>query len=334
MYHYIRDEPPLRGSDLVGCHCWSHRTFTMRCLLSAVLLPLLLRPCTGADWCYQTQVSCPSHCKGPDQWKLVNKDCGESRQSPINIVTKKTVLDERLTPFRFTGYQTVFDSTMKNNGHSVQVNIPITATVSGGNLEETYKAVQFHLHWGNNGGPGSEHTIDGEQYPMELHIVHMKQRYDRLEDALKDPSGVAVLGFFYEESTSTNKKYNEFTHGLRSIQNTNGNTTLRKISLNQLILPEANMTNYYRYDGSLTTPGCTEAVVWTVFENPIPLDIQQLKSFNDLKFKDGSPMVGTFRPIQPRNGRVVYRSSGVAVIASVILILASISAALGLSRPN
>ncbi|XP_016103796.1 carbonic anhydrase 4-like [Sinocyclocheilus grahami] len=184
------------------------------------------------DWCYQTQVSCESHCKGPDRWIEVNADCGKNRQSPINIVTKKTKLDERLTPFKFTGYQTVFDSTMKNNGHSVQVSIPITATVSGGNLGETYKAVQFHLHWGTNGGPGSEHTVDGEQYPMEVR----------------------------------------------------------------------------------TTP--------------------YLRGFSTLKFHDGKPMVGTFRPVQPRNGRVVYRSSGAAVAASAVLILACISAALGLSRPH
>uniref|UniRef100_A0A672RE09 Carbonic anhydrase 4 n=1 Tax=Sinocyclocheilus grahami TaxID=75366 RepID=A0A672RE09_SINGR len=161
---------------------------------------------------------------------------------------------------------------------SVQVSIPITATVSGGNLGETYKAVQFHLHWGTNGGPGSEHTVDGEQYPITL--------------------------------------FN------------------KAISLNQLIPPEVNMTSYYRYDGSLTTPGCTEAVVWTVFENPIPLDREQLRAFSTLKFNDGNPMVGTFRPVQPRNRRVVYRSSGAAVAASAVLILASISAALGLSRPH
>uniref|UniRef100_A0A672RFN5 Carbonic anhydrase 4 n=1 Tax=Sinocyclocheilus grahami TaxID=75366 RepID=A0A672RFN5_SINGR len=139
----------------------------------------------------------------------------------------------------------------------IPVSIPITATVSGGNLGETYKAVQFHLHWGTNGGPGSEHTVDGEQYPITL---------------------------------------------------------FNKISLNQLIPPEVNMTSYYRYDGSLTTPGCTEAVVWTVFENPIPLDREQLRAFSTLKFNDGNPMVGTFRPVQPRNRRVVYRSSGNQVL--------------------
>ncbi|KTF96543.1 hypothetical protein cypCar_00039656 [Cyprinus carpio] len=250
--------------------------------VATVAVPPLSGRVTGSapqrkpDWCYQTQASCESPCNGPDLWSKVNAECGKNRQSPINIVTKKTKLDERLTPFKFTGYQTLFDSTMKNNGHSVKVSIPITATVSGGNLGETYKAV----------------------------------------------------------SSSANKKYDLFTQGLRSIQNTNGNTTLSKISLNQLILSEANMTNYYRYDGSLTTPGCTEAVVWTVFENPIPLDGEQLQAFSNLKFSDGKQMVGTFRPVQPRNGRVVYRSSGVAVVASAVLILVSISAALGLSRMN
>lgn len=50
----------------------------------------------------------------------------------------------------------------------VQVGVPHLSIISGGGLPNSYKAVQFHLHWGNNGGPGSEHTIDGEQYPMEV----------------------------------------------------------------------------------------------------------------------------------------------------------------------
>ena len=51
---------------------------------------------------------------------------------------------------------------------AVTVSVPHMATVSGGDLKTTYKAVQFHFHWGEDGGPGSEHTIDGEQYPMEV----------------------------------------------------------------------------------------------------------------------------------------------------------------------
>ncbi|XP_030648927.1 carbonic anhydrase 4a [Chanos chanos] len=307
----------------------------MQRLVLSFVLAALLNICTGADWCYQSQVTCGGHCKGPVFWNQVNTECGKSRQSPINIVTRKTVLDETLTPFRFNGYHTAFSSYIKNNGHSVQVNIPDNlATVSGGKLEGTYKAVQFHLHWGNNGGPGSEHTIDGEQYPMELHIVHMKEKYSSLTDALKDRTGVAVLGFFYEESSSTNRRYDDFVQALGKIQNTSMNTTLNSISLERLTLSPGNMTSYYRYEGSLTTPGCTESVVWTVFEHAIPLSRTQLKTFSSLRFHDGKPMVDTFRPIQPRNNRVVYRSGTAVVVASVGLLVASLFVTLGLSRPN
>ncbi|XP_073717294.1 carbonic anhydrase 4-like isoform X1 [Misgurnus anguillicaudatus] len=312
------------------CYCWSHRTLTMKCLISLYLLTSILHLSSSANWCYQTQVSCGGHCKGPELWKDVNRDCGNNRQSPINIVTKKTKLDERLTPLKFNGYETKFDSIIKNTGHSVQVDIPNTLTVSGGNLGDTYKAVQFHLHWGTKGGPGSEHTIDGEQYPMELHIVHIKQRYNKIEDALKDPSDIAVLGFFYEVSNSANKGYDQLIDALKKIQNTNGNMTLRKISLSQFILSEEKMTNYYRYDGSLTTPGCNEVVVWTVFENPIPISKEQLEKFSSLKFHDGKTMELTFRPVQSRNGRVVYRSSGQVVVASALLLFTSVTTAFSL----
>lgn len=56
-----------------------------------------------------------------------------------------------------------------------------------------------------------------------------------------------------------------------------GRTTLPAISLGQLIPAPQNLTNYYRYKGSLTTPGCTESVVWTVFENTIPLSRDQVR---------------------------------------------------------
>lgn len=55
------------------------------------------------------------------------------------------------------------------------------------------------------------------------------------------------------------------------------NTSLNSISLAQLIPSEQNLTTYYRYKGSLTTPGCTEAVIWTLFENPIPLSMDQVR---------------------------------------------------------
>lgn len=129
----------------------------------------------------------------PDKWSHANSDCEGKYQSPINVVTKKAVKDKGLTAFQFDNYQQIFRGTIKNNGHSgeplshyaiaarelpreffmrasvpVQVGVPHLSIISGGGLANSYKAVQFHLHWGKNGGPGSEHTIDGEQYPMEV----------------------------------------------------------------------------------------------------------------------------------------------------------------------
>ncbi|KAJ8342952.1 hypothetical protein SKAU_G00328800 [Synaphobranchus kaupii] len=308
----------------------------MHLLVLSALISSFLNINEGADWCYQSQDPCGSHCKGPDHWQdTENADkCAGSSQSPINIVTKRALLNDNLTPLQFKGYQDAFNSYIVNNGHSVKVDVSTRATVSGGNLLTVYKAVQFHLHWGKDGGPGSEHTVDGEQYPMEMHIVHMKQDYSSLPQALKDPTGVAVLGFFYEESPSSNRKYEPVINALKKIKQTGTNVTINIPSLNALLPPPKNMTNYFRYQGSLTTPGCTESVVWTVFEHPVPLSKGQLKAFSELKFKSGEPMVGTFRPVQPLNGRMVYRSASNVVLASAVLLTFSTSAAIGLSWSN
>uniref|UniRef100_A0A672G426 Carbonic anhydrase n=1 Tax=Salarias fasciatus TaxID=181472 RepID=A0A672G426_SALFA len=305
------------------CVCRQHISPTLLCL---------------SDWCYHSQFTCNHQCNVPEKWNLADQVCAGEFQSPINIVTRKTLKDERLTPLQFKNYQQTFSGTIENNGHSVVVQVPQNSTISGGGLPVTYKAVQFHLHWGKDGGPGSEHTVDGERYPMELHIVHMKSHYEDLPTALRDREGVAVLGFFYEKSNSANRKYDYIINALRKVKATStyrkGNTSLQPISLAQLIPSEQNMTSYYRYKGSLTTPGCAESVVWTVFENPIPLSLEQLQAFSELQFGDGKPMTENFRPVQPLNGRQVFRSGGAAVLASSALLLAATAAALGLSRPN
>ncbi|XP_068600822.1 carbonic anhydrase 4a [Brachionichthys hirsutus] len=307
----------------------------MQQLIRILLLAACWATCAGAgDWCYQSQFTCDRQCNVPEKWSQVNNNCAGKFQSPINVVTRKTLKDERLTPLRFENYQQIFRGAIRNNGHSVQVGVTHLSTVSGGGLPGTYKAVQFHLHWGDNGGPGSEHTVDGEQYPMELHIVHMKQQYTDLTTALSDSEGVAVLGFFYEMSNSANRRYDPIINALRSIKSTNGNISLPPVSLAQLIPTKQNLTSYYRYKGSLTTPGCTEAVIWTLFERPIPLSRDQLRAFSDLKFMDGKAMVGTFRPVQPLNGRQVFRSGGPVLLASSTFIMAAIVTALTLSQPN
>uniref|UniRef100_A0A3Q3X1T4 Carbonic anhydrase n=1 Tax=Mola mola TaxID=94237 RepID=A0A3Q3X1T4_MOLML len=270
------------------------------------------------NWCYQSQVTCNHTCSGPDEWGAVAQDCSGRAQSPVNIVTRRLLPDERLTPFHFTGYQETFHGRLANNGHSVQLDLPQSIRVKGGNLVAQYKALQLHLHWGKDGGPGSEHTIDGEQFPMEMHIVHIKEEYASLSQALKDSAGVAVLGFFFQVSKSANKKFDPFINALKHITRPTNSTLLTAVSLEMLTPPQKNMTKYFRYDGSLTTPNCTEAVVCCKKN----CDCAALAAFSQLQFPSGEAMVKTSRPVQPLNGRQVYYSGGhVALVSSAALIM-------------
>uniref|UniRef100_A0A3Q3WUK5 Carbonic anhydrase n=1 Tax=Mola mola TaxID=94237 RepID=A0A3Q3WUK5_MOLML len=199
----------------------------------------------------------------------------------------------------------------------VQLDLPQSIRVKGGNLVAQYKALQLHLHWGKDGGPGSEHTIDGEQFPMEMHIVHIKEEYASLSQALKDSAGVAVLGFFFQVSKSANKKFDPFINALKHITRPTNSTLLTAVSLEMLTPPQKNMTKYFRYDGSLTTPNCTEAVVCCKKNCDCAL-----AAFSQLQFPSGEAMVKTSRPVQPLNGRQVYYSGGhVALVSSAALIM-------------
>ena len=71
--------------------------------------------------------------------------------------------------------------------------------LSGGPLPGTrYTLVQTHWHWGPNDTLGSEHTIQGKKFPLEIHMVHFNDKYKDLEEASNHPDGVAVNAIMYE----------------------------------------------------------------------------------------------------------------------------------------
>ncbi|XP_077467739.1 carbonic anhydrase 4b [Stigmatopora argus] len=295
------------------------------------LLVSFLELASGQDWCYQSQVSCSDTCLGPDQWGRSFPECNGRSQSPVNIVTRKVLPDQRLAPFHFLGYRHAFHGNLSNNGHTVQLDLPAGMQIKGGNLSTAYTALQLHFHWGKDGGPGSEHTIDGELYPMEMHIVHIKEGYDSLSQAASDPEGLAVLAIFFQESNSANKKLEPLLKALKRIPRPSNKTIVHGISLQMFLPPHGHLRDYFRYHGSLTTPDCAQSVVWTVLENAVPLSRQQLSTFSQLRFSDGRPMANTFRAVQPLNGRRVYRSGGhvatspaPAVVLTLVFLLYSL----------
>ncbi|XP_037630424.1 carbonic anhydrase 4b [Sebastes umbrosus] len=303
-------------------------------LLAPVLFLFVssMRVVSGADWCYQSQVTCNYTCTGPEVWGVLSQHCGGRSQSPVNIVTRR-MLYKSLAPFDLIGYEEAFHGRLINSGHTVRLELPSSIRIGGGNLSAQHKAVQLHLHWGKEGGPGSEHTIDGEQFPMKMHIVHIKEEYKSLSQAVRDRTGVAVLGFFFEESKSANKRFDPLLNALKYIKRPSNSTTLRGVSLDMFTPDEENMTRYFRYDGSLTTPNCAEAVVWSLFESTVPLSRKQLTAFSQLQFSNRKQMMKTYRPVQPLNGRQVYYSGGhVSLVSTVLLIMSVVlSSALSLS---
>ncbi|MBN3316917.1 CAH4 anhydrase, partial [Atractosteus spatula] len=236
-------------------------------VLVILSLPTLAR--ASEEWCYHDETC------NDVVWaaKPIGK-CDGQRQSPIDIVTANVTKNTSLTKFSFTGYnnRTKF-RTIANIGHTVTLKLMEGVEIRGGGLSDTYVAQQFHLHWGNtSSGLGSEHTVDGRRYPMELHVVHLKKGYD-LHQAQNDPEGIAVLGFLIEATngTQTPESWRVLTSHLRNISEKDQSLDLSlRLSLNDL-LSGVDRSKYYRYKGSLTTPNCSEAVVWTVFQQPLRL---------------------------------------------------------------
>lgn len=271
---------------------------------------------------------------GPYSWKDNYESCGGQRQSPINVDTASVLYDPALTRLRLEGYDEVptgvtFETI--NNGHSATVNlVGSQMTMSGGNLPGVYDLVQFHFHWGTEDTQGSEHTINGNKYPAEVHLVHVSDKYTAVTDALKNADGLAVLGFMIEVGAVENEAFEELTDKLMDIKYKDETVELTPFAIRD-ILP-GDVDSYFRYPGSLTTPGCAEAVTWTLLEDKVYLSRRQIAKFRML-FVDEREVNNTselhhiennFRPTQPLYGRTITTSiftSGAVTATTGVLTL-------------
>ncbi|XP_051523799.1 carbonic anhydrase 4-like [Myxocyprinus asiaticus] len=293
--------------------------------LAAILCPTAHSSDSAVAWCYHEPA-----CNFTTWPKIVSDFCSGSKQSPIDIVTAKVQANSNLTSFNFTGFgdNTTFLA-ITNSGDSVVVKLDdSTMTVDGGNLPGMYNSVQFHLHWGNgSSAPGSEHTVDGKQFPMELHIVNVHSKYNgNVSSAIasNDTTGLAVLSFFIEgtNDTSNTKSWKTLTSYLSNVTNAGDTTTdiMNQITMDSL-LGNVDRTKYYRYQGSLTTPSCNEVVIWTVFKDTIKVSHELISLFSTtVYFKKTSlpvQITNNFRGVQSVNGRVVTSQVAGTVTSTV-----------------
>ena len=225
---------------------------------------------------------------GPANWGMLSAKfaaCGAGRsQSPVDIAnteigTEALEVKTDLMPgsLRIAHHEHVADGI--NNGHTIQINYEggDELTIGG----DSYDLVQYHFH------NESEHTVRGRHYPMEMHLVHKA-----------DSGKLAVIGVFIEEGTH-NPAFDPIWNNLPSQTGVETHYPHVDVDVDKL-LPASRAS--YRYDGSLTTPPCSEGVRWIVMTSPIQLSAAQIKAFTAIIHDNN-------RPTQPLNGRPVLTES-------------------------
>jgi len=222
-------------------------------------------------WVYKGSHGDPAH------WGALDpafEACAKGQtQSPIDI-SKTVKTDLPALTFAYASSM----PTLVNNGHTIQVNLPSGSSLKIG--DQSYELLQFHFH------TPSEETVAGKHAAMVAHFVHRNRAGE-----------LGVIGVLMEQGKKQNAAFaGIFEHLPRPGE---------KIMVDELTLDLAALLptdkHYYAYEGSLTTPPCSQGVHWMVLKTPVMMGAEQIKAFRRL-------FSANARPIQPLNGRIVKES--------------------------
>lgn len=214
---------------------------------------------------------------GPAQWGGLAPEyaaCSEGRsQSPVNLTG---MMEANLPAIKFS-YDAV-KLHIVNNGHTIKADY---GDGSGIKVEgHDYKLLQFHFH------SPSENRINGRSFPLEAHLVHADQ-----------DGNLAVIAVMFTQGQA-----NRVLDKIWKYMPVKANATMDVINLtvNAMNLLPADK-DYYAFEGSLTTPPCTEGVRWMVLKDPVTISAEQIREFQQTMHHDNN------RPVQPLYGRTVYK---------------------------
>ncbi len=214
---------------------------------------------------------------GPQHWgdmNAGNKVCSMGfQQSPIDLRAAIPASAGTIkVDYQPTGLHVV------NNGHTIQCNTDpgSSVTLDG----EKFRLLQFHFHH------PSEHVMDGRRFDMECHLVH-----------INDHGMLAVLGVFIEPGPGNKVLAPVWRH----MPNSKGENKVPSVHIDPVRLLPANR-QYFRYLGSLTTPPCSEKVIWSVFSQPVQASTAQVGKFAGLFDMNARALQGLHRRLLLKSG--------------------------------
>ncbi|KAM9325909.1 receptor-type tyrosine-protein phosphatase gamma [Gastrophryne carolinensis] len=255
---------------------------------------------------------------GPEHWVMANPDCAGLHQSPIDIVDYTASMKDEFRELYLVGFENESSNKtwMKNTGKTVAILLKDDYFISGAGLPGRFKAEKVEFHWGqSNASAGSEHSINGRRFPVEMQIFfYNPDDFDSFGAAIMEKRLIAAMSVFLQASQKNNPALDPIIHGLKGVVHHEKETFLDPFVLRDLL--PASLGSFYRYTGSLTTPPCSEIVEWVVFSRPVPISYHQLEAFYSIftteqqdHVKSVDYLRNNFRPKQRLNDRVVYKSA-------------------------
>lgn len=245
------------------------RLLDWRIVLAVACVTVSTGAAAQAHWGYEGK-------EGPRNWSKLAPAfalCGSGKnQSPINI---DRLIEADLPPLKFAYSAGAME--IVNNGHTIQINYAPGSSLSVDG--RAFDLQQFHFH------SPSENRIAGKVFPLEGHLVH----------ADKD-GNLAVVAVMFEEGPANAQlaKLWEKMPGKPDGKN----ALPAALSVSPLLPVER---DYYRFNGSLTTPPCSEGVRWLVFKSTVTASKAQIQQFSKTI---GHP---NNRPLNPVNARPLLK---------------------------
>jgi carbonic anhydrase len=166
------------------------------------------------------------------------------------------------------------DLRLLSNDFTFQVDYPKGSYVQIDGV--VYELIDFTFHL------PSEHTINGHGFAMELHLVHQNSQ-----------GQTAIVSLLINEGNNNTSLEPIWSNMPAPPYNW---TEVKDFNANDLLPSDLRV---YKYIGSITTPPCTENVLWVVMASTIEMSQDQLDAFSSM-------FPGNARPIQPLNYRIVY----------------------------